>query len=205
MCLTDSILQSSPKSTASMETTGAEHSFEHCAIHLKCDVYQVDSKRQIECTHDENRSTSPVHRDIKMKVKKFNSVPPCTPIFLRVYASESCYIYIINIGSSGNMSTLIPNDYESENHLQAGQYLQFPSPEAEYTFELDENSGKEAIIVLAYDRPLSEVDQAERDCADLVKQEKKDQFRDIKIVNKHPITRSQHLGGFLKVHFNVSS
>lgn len=187
-----------------METTSAEHSFEHCAIQLKCDVYQVDSKRLIECTHEENRSTNPVHRDIKMKVKKFNSVPPCTPIFLRVYANESCYIYIINIGSSGNMSTLIPNDCESENHLQAGHYLQFPSPEAEYTFELDENSGKETIIVLAYDGPLGEVHQAERDCADLMKQENIEQHRDIKIVNKHPISRNLPPRGFLKVHFNVS-
>ena len=194
------ILQSSPKSTASKEnTTGAEHSSEHCTIHLKCDVYQVNSERQIECsTDEEKKSTSVVHRDIKIKVKKFNSVPPCTPIFLRVSASKTCYVYIINIGSTGNMSTLIPNDCESKNHLQAGQYLQFPSPEAGYTFELDENSGTETIIVLAYDRALSEVDQAERDCANLVKQEK-EQFRDIKIVKNHQPPR-----GFLKVHFNVS-
>ena len=195
------ILQSSTKSTATKEnTTGAEHSLEHCAIHLKCDVYQVNSKQQIECSIDEEkRSTSAVHRDIKMKVKKFNSVPPCTPIFLRVTASKTCYVYIINIGSTGNMSTLIPNDCESENYLQAGQYLQFPSPEAGYTFELDEKSGKETIIVLAYDRALSEVDQAEQDCTHLVKQEKKEQFRDIKIVKNHQPPR-----GFLKVHFNVS-
>ena len=197
------ILQSSPKSTAFMENitvTGAEHSLECCAIHLKCDVYQVNSERQIECSTDEEKgSTSAVHRDIKIKVKKFNSVPPRTPIFLRVSASKTCYIYIINIGSTGSMSTLIPNDCESENYLQAGQYLQFPSPEAGYTFELDENSGKETIIVLAYDRALSEVDQAERDCADLVKKEKKEQLRDIKIVKNRQPPR-----GFLKVHFNVS-
>ena len=134
-----------------------------------------------------------------MKVKKFNSVPPCTPIFLRVSASKTCYVYIINIGSTGNMTTLIPNDCESENHLQAGQHLQFPSPEAEYTFELDENSGKETIIVLAYERALSKVDQAEHDCANLVKQGKKEQLRDIKIFKNHQPPR-----GFLKVYFNVS-
>ena len=96
-----------------------------------------------------------------MKVKKFNSVPPCTPISLKVSASKTCYVYIINIGSTGNniMTTLIPNDCECENHLQAGQLLQFPSPEAEYTFELDENSAKETIVVLAYERALSKVDQ----------------------------------------------
>ena len=181
-------------------TTGAECSSEHSTIHLKCDVYQANPERQIECSMDEeSRNTSPVHRDIKMKVKKFNAVPPCTPIFLRVSASKTCYVYIINIGSTGNMTTLIPNDCESENNLQARQYLQFPSREAGYTFELDEKSGKETIIVLAYDSALSKVDQAERDCANLMKLERKEQFRDIKVVKNQPPK------GYLKVQFNVKS
>lgn len=183
--------------TSKESTTGAECSLEHCTIHLKCDVHQVNSERQIECSIDEeSRNTSAVHRDIKIKV---NAIPPRTPIFLRVSASKTCYVYIINIGSTGNMTTLIPNDCECENNLQAGQYLQFPSREAGYTFELDENSGKETIIVLAYDSALSKVDQAERDCANLMKLERKEQFRDIKIVKNH-----QPPKGFLKVHFNVS-
>ena len=159
----------------------------------------MNSKQQIECsTDEESRNTSDRDRDIiiKLKDKKFNSVPPCTPIFLKVSASKTCYVYIINIGSTGNMTTLIPNDCESENCLQAGEYLQFPSPKAGYTFELDANSGKETIIVLAYDRALSKVDQAEQDCANLIKQER---ARDIKIVKNHQLPR-----GFLRVNFSVT-
>ena len=80
-----------------------------------------------------------VYRDIKVKV---NTVHPGTQLFFKVSASEDCYIYIINMGSSGNITTLVPNDCDHDNHLQHGQYLQFPSPESMHEFELDENCGR---------------------------------------------------------------
>ena len=131
-----------------------------------------------------------MYRDIKLKA---NTVRPGTQLFLKVSASESCYIYIINIGNSGNITTLIPNDCDQNNHLQRGECLQFPSPKSGYDFELDETCGKETIVVLAYKERLSDVEQAKSDCANLVKKE-----RDIRIVKKHL------LKGYLEIQFTVS-
>ena len=109
-----------------------------------------------------------VYRDIKLKVKKFDTVPPCTPIFFRVRANEPCYVYIINRGSSGNLTTLIPNECDKNNQLlQPDQFIQFPSPDADYEFELDQNCGTETIIVLAYSGDLGDPKQAEKDCEDI--------------------------------------
>ena len=131
-----------------------------------------------------------MYRDIKIKV---NTVQPGTQLFLKVSTRQSCYIYIINIGNSGNITTLIPNDHDQENHLQSGQCLLFPSPESGYDFELDKTCGRETIVVLAYNERLSDVDQAKTDYANLVKKE-----RDIRIVKNHP------LKGLLEIQFTVS-
>ena len=132
-----------------------------------------------------------MYRDIKVKV---NTVQPGTQLLLKISASASCYVYIINIGSSGNITTLIPNDCDKSNHLQSGQYLQFPSPKSGYDFELDETCGKETIVVLAYNETLSDVEQAKSDYADLAKKE-----RDIRIVKRH-----SSLKGLLEIQFTVS-
>ena len=150
---------------------------------LQCQVFNKCNGKQLMC-HS-------LCRDIKMKVT--NKVQPGTQIFFRVSSSESSYVYIINIGSSGNITTLIPNDCDHNNHLQSGQYLQFPSPKSEYEFELDENCGKETVVVMAYSEPLSNVEQAQSDYADLVKQE-----RDIRIVKKHSLERC------IEIQFTVS-
>jgi hypothetical protein len=105
----------------------------------------------------------------------------------------SCYIYIINIGSSGNITTLIPNDCDKNNHLQSGQYLQFPSPRSGYDFELDETCGKETLAVLAYNERLGNIEQAKSDYADLDRKE-----RDISI------KRHSSLITFLEIQFTVS-
>ena len=134
-----------------------------------------------------------VYRDIKVKV---NPVQPGTQLLLRISASASCYVYIINIGSSGKITTLIPNDYDKNNHLQSGQYLQFPSPNCGYDFELDETCGKETIVILAYNEQLRDVELAKIDYADLDKKE-----RDIRIVQRHAHSSFK---GFLEIQFTVS-
>ena len=131
-----------------------------------------------------------MYRDIKVKV---NNVQPGTQLLLKVSASVSCYVYIINVGSSGNITTLIPNDHDKNNYLQSGQYLQFPSPKSGYEFELDETCGKETVVVLAYTEQLTDVEQTKSDYADLDRKE-----RDISIKRHSSLLR------FLEIQFTVS-
>ena len=135
-------------------------------------------------------------------MKKFDTVPPCTPIFLRVRASEACNVYIINKGSSGSLSTLIPNECDKNNRLSnPDEFIQFPSTGADYEFELDQNCGTEMIIVLAYSSALGDPAQAERDCKDILNLEKKELLRDVKLVKKPP--RPCVCRGCIEVQFTV--
>lgn len=129
-------------------------------------------------------------RDITIRI---NAVQPGTQLLLKVSASTSCYVYIINIGSSGNITTLIPNDYDKNNHLQCSQDLQFPSPKSGYDFELDETCGKETVVVLAYNERLRDAEQAKSDYANLNRKE-----RDISVKRHSSLLR------FLEIQFTIS-
>ena len=132
-------------------------------LHLECDVLNAVTKDVIRCTQTLHSHTA-VYRDIKVKkVRKYSSVPPLTPLCVRVKASLDCYIYIVNIGSSGNVTTLVPNDHEPCHLLEPGRTLQFPPEGADYEFELDKQSGVETLVLLAYSTPCG-VEQAESDC-----------------------------------------
>lgn len=97
---------------------------------------------------------------------------------------------------------LIPNECDQNNQLlQPDQFIQFPSPDAEYEFELDQHCGTETIVVLAYSNAISDPKQVEKDCMDILNGEKKDLFRDIKVVKKPP--HQCLCRGCMKIQFSV--
>ena len=191
---------SAPSSTHSGRASSSSSSSQ--SIQLECEVFNGSNSRQIQCSRVSNKEVPPRYRDIKLRVKKFDTIPPCTPIFFRVRASEPCYVYIINKGSSGGLTTLIPNDCDQNNRLERPEhFIQFPSSGADYEFELDQNCGTETIVVLAYSHAISDANQAEKDCEEILCEEKKEVFRDIKVVKKtshHSVCR-----GCIEVQFTV--
>ena len=174
-------------------------SSEACSVsnlQLVCEVHNATTGSIIR------GATTTVH-PIK---KKYSSVPPGTPLCVQVKANRGCYIYIINIGSSGKVSTLIPNEYEPQNYLTSDTTLVFPSKEADYEFELDNHSGEETLVLLAYSTQCN-TEQAERDCHRL--KEDATTYRDITIKKKSSQAPSDsccdqcNLLGFLEVQFSV--
>ena len=168
--------------TAVTPTSKVQQPFssEACSVsnlQLVCEVHNATTGSIIR------GATTTVH-PIK---KKYSSVPPGTPLCVQVKANRGCYIYIINIGSSGKVSTLIPNEYEPQNYLTPDATLVFPSKEADYEFELDSHSGEETLVLLAYSTQCN-IDQAERDCLRL---------------KKYAISDQHNFLGSLEVQFSV--
>lgn len=168
-------------------------------LRLACEVQNATTGSIIK------GANTTVYRDITIK-KKYSSVPTGTPLCVQVKANRGCYIYIINIGSSGKVATLIPNEYEPHNLLTPDTTLVFPSKEADYEFELDNHSGEETLVLLAYSTQCN-TEQAERDCLRLKKETTT--YRDITIKKKSSQAPSdsccdqRNLLGFLEVQFSV--
>ena len=71
--------------------------------------------------------------------------------------TRDCYVYVLDIGSSGKINLLFPSEYEPNNFLKKGQEYTIPSTD-EYAIELGGPIGDERIKVIATTRKIP-VDQ----------------------------------------------
>ncbi|XP_019854164.1 PREDICTED: uncharacterized protein LOC105313384 isoform X2 [Amphimedon queenslandica] len=115
-------------------------------IGITCKVFNADTNNLIES------SKAPVTRDItiRRRVQEFSSqtVRVGTSIRLEITTDSNCYLYILNIGTSGKTTLLLPNEYETNNYFNAWQSYNLPGEDC--GFEIDGPSGKETIQVLAF-------------------------------------------------------
>ncbi len=74
-----------------------------------------------------------------------------------VYASvtEDAYVYLFDIKPDGGISLFLPNPYDPNNRLRAGEVRRFPPPGARYAFTIDGPPGEELVLAVASRRPLS--------------------------------------------------
>lgn len=136
--------------------------------HLKHLTLQSDQGIGVECqvfnakTGSIIRGITPsVTRDITPfpRLQEFSSeaVPRGFEIRLAITADTSCYLYIINIGTSGVTKLVFPNEYESDNYLAAGHTHYLPGEH--YGFRVEGKPGKERLQILAFSRQLRELDR----------------------------------------------
>ncbi|MCZ6678921.1 MAG: caspase family protein [Candidatus Poribacteria bacterium] len=61
---------------------------------------------------------------------------------------RDCYVYVLDIGSSGKINLLFPSEFEPNNFLKKGQKYTIPSTDA-YAIELSGPPGEERVKVIA--------------------------------------------------------
>ena len=75
-------------------------------------------------------------------------------LVLTIVADRSCYLTILDIGTSGKVSVLLPNEYSGDNRLQAGEARRFPAPGRDgFQFTVTPPPGEERLVVIATTRP----------------------------------------------------
>jgi hypothetical protein len=78
-------------------------------------------------------------------------------ISIGVRVSETSYVYVFNIKSTGEVQQIIPNRYDPDgqnNYLQAGETKYFPPRGARYAFNVDGPNGLDKVIAVASRSPL---------------------------------------------------
>jgi len=68
-------------------------------------------------------------------------------------STEDAYVYIFNIGPTGDITPLFPNQLCRDNYVKAGMTYKFPSDIADFDWELQEPTGTEIIKVFATKTP----------------------------------------------------
>ena len=163
-------------------------------IEITCKIYNSDTNRLIEST------PAPLTRDIKIRsrkqqrVQEFSSkaVPIGTNIRLEMSANCECYLYVINIGTSGKTSILLPNEYDPTNHFRANETYCFPDPEC--GFEIEGPPGKETLQILAFSRKQENLEELSNKPV-----QEKELYRDINVRRRKGVDKK----GYALVQFDV--
>jgi len=69
-------------------------------------------------------------------------------VTVTVQPTRNCYIYLLNIGSSGAITVIFPNAFEPDNFVRAGQKYVIPSTD-NYVFEVGGPQGQESVKAIA--------------------------------------------------------
>ena len=74
-----------------------------------------------------------------------------------VYAqvNQDAYVYLFNINADGKIDLILPNPYDRDNFLRAGQVKSFPPRGARYTLTVSGPEGLDRVLAVASKRPLS--------------------------------------------------
>ncbi len=77
------------------------------------------------------------------------------PIFIYVNVNQDAYVYLFNINADGRIDPILPNAFERDNFLRAGETRRFPPEGARYRYTVTGPEGEDRILAVASKRPLS--------------------------------------------------
>ncbi|GIW29941.1 MAG: hypothetical protein KatS3mg071_0115 [Meiothermus sp.] len=75
-------------------------------------------------------------------------------IQISVQVTQPAYVYLFSVRATGEISGILPNAFEQENFLQAGEVRTFPGLGAPYTFTVEGPAGQDRVLAVASRRPL---------------------------------------------------
>ncbi len=67
-----------------------------------------------------------------------------TPVFT-VLAKKTCFLTLVNLDDKGTATVLLPNKFQQDNRVKAGQEIQFPAQKAPFIFRM-QDKGFEQVI-----------------------------------------------------------
>lgn len=76
-------------------------------------------------------------------------------IRLFVGVNDDAYVYVFNINADGRIDLILPNAYNANNYLRAGETRVFPEAEARYQFNISGPVGVDQVLAVASRQPLS--------------------------------------------------
>ncbi|GAA6741896.1 PEGA domain-containing protein [Thermus oshimai] len=77
------------------------------------------------------------------------------PIYVYVNVNQDAYVYLFNINADGRIDPILPNAYERNNFLRAGETRRFPPEGGRYRYTVTGPEGEDRILAVASKRPLS--------------------------------------------------
>ena len=74
-------------------------------------------------------------------------------LVLSVKASRDAYITVLDVGTSGKVHVVFPNEFQQDNFIKVGQVVQIPGHNAGFDFLVGGPTGNELLKVFASENP----------------------------------------------------
>lgn len=91
---------------------------------------------------------------------KKDSYNPGDSISFMFKTDRDCYVTLIDIGTSGKVTKIFPNEWHSSNQVKAGQVYRIPPVDSSFRFKVDPPGGTEFVKAIASLDPLTCVSKA---------------------------------------------
>lgn len=75
-------------------------------------------------------------------------------ISIGVQVNQDAYVYLLSIDAGGEINPILPNPYDENNFLRAGETRRFPPPGARYTYTVSGPNGQNRVLAVASKRRL---------------------------------------------------
>lgn len=75
-------------------------------------------------------------------------------IQISVQVTQDAYVYLFGVRSTGEIDGILPNAYDQDNFLRAGETRTYPS-NGQYTFQIDPPAGQDRVLAVASRIPLN--------------------------------------------------
>jgi len=76
-------------------------------------------------------------------------------IVINVSVNQDAYVYLFGVYPNGEISPILPNPYDRDNFLRAGETRRYPPVGARYQFTIDGPEGQHRVLAVASKRPLN--------------------------------------------------
>lgn len=75
-------------------------------------------------------------------------------IRISVQVTQDAYVYLFSVRATGEITGILPNAFEQDNFTRGGEIRTFPSPSAQYAFQIDPPAGQDRVLAVASRQPL---------------------------------------------------
>ena len=77
------------------------------------------------------------------------------PICFAFRSEKDCYLVLVNIGSSGNITQIFPNRFHADNYIKGGVTYRIPDESYGFGFRVEGPAGTERVYAVAGTRPVN--------------------------------------------------
>ena len=104
-----------------------------------------DNSLQVELWVEKLSKENNTSRDVSVQTKSGESFQIGEKINIKFKSSKDCYLTLLNVGTSGKLTILYPNNLHKDNFIEGNKLYEIPKEEYKFEYQLEGPPGTEKL------------------------------------------------------------